>query len=55
MKIYVLKSNYYIGENPPTYVQDNAVLKDVEEPKEGEHIEIDNWEVKYVKDDENES
>ena len=47
MRIYVLEHSYYIGDNPPQYVLDNAQIKDVEIPN-GKQIKIVNWEVTFV-------
>ena len=49
MKIYVLENNYYMGDNPPQYVLDNAQVKTIDIP-EGKTIKIENWEVKFIEE-----
>jgi hypothetical protein len=47
MKIYVLENNYYIGDNPPQHVLDNAQVKEIYVPSD-KMIIVENWEVKFV-------
>lgn len=47
MKIYVLKNNYYIGDNPPQYVLDNATVKEITIP-EGKQVKVENGEIIFV-------
>ena len=46
-KVYVLENSYYIGDNPPKYVLDNARIENVDIP-EDKQIKIVNGVVTFI-------
>jgi hypothetical protein len=49
MKIYVMQNSYYIGDNPPQYVLDNATVQEITIP-EGKQIRVENGQVTFIEE-----